>query len=335
MNRRTASRGYKWKVNRRPGYGNRYPTESTGIFNRLPILIRRARIGDVGHNSLLERLLNSHLFLANTHMQSSFKAFLLILCLVIMGCGRDRPESMPPTTAAVEMTLADRASSIMLRFTTGIQEIPLTRLDTAVFTLPEETSKTDQIYRLDLWVDRGVPNVAVAHFRRDNGELLRQFAQLRNVGLEASTGGRAVWQANMMPLSKRPSLGTKLEATEPPSQDANERLIEMKAIASRFSNTGAVLLPDPIYRYTASDYGVVDGGTFVFVDGTVTAILAIEASKYDGGGWQYRVNRFTSTSGEISLDDNEIRSWENYSVSPGLDTGEYVEQKIDKATNNG
>ena len=266
-------------------------------------------------------------------MKTPWAFFLLVPCLSLLGCGfaYDGAVKLDSGDAtAVDdvpqhaLSLGDHSSALSFRFAAN-QTVPLNRLEKAVVSLPADATGKET-FRLDLWIDRGVPNVAVSHAVQKSGGLFRQFAQLRNVALEARVDDKIVWQPKMFPLSERPSLGTKLETATTPSDDPDERLTEMKAIAARFSVPEAVLRVDPVYRYEAFGYGVSDGGTFVFMQGTVRAILAVEATRH--AGWQYRVNRFTSPPGSISLDGEEIRSWSGYWASPRSDTDEYVEQKI-------
>ena len=262
--------------------------------------------------------------------------FGLVACLMVLGCGSGEvaPDSSEETVAVDkvthrEMTLDDHASSLAFHFTEAIQDLPLNRLEKAIVTLPEDAAPADATYRLDLWGDRGVPNVAVSHNVHQERGLFRQFAQLRNVALEARVDNKVVWQPKMMPLSKRPSLGTKIETAQPPSQDPDERLSEMKALAARFAMPGSILTSSPVHRYDSPDYAVLDGGVFVFMKGTVRAVLVIEAFKHaNQSGWQYKVNRFTSPTGSILFDGEEIRSWNGYWKSSRSDSDEYVEQKI-------
>ena len=268
-----------------------------------------------------------------------YAALVVVLACLFAGCGHDQQEKViQPSEKPVELTLTHRASAIAFRFPDAVQEIPLTQLEKAVSLLPADASDSEVNYRLDLWVDRGVPNVAVAHVRQKNGNLLRQFAQLRNATIEANIDGEVVWHPKMMPLSERPVAGTKIEDAEPPSTDPVERDAQMRTIASRFAMTGTSLnlKQDSVYRYKSLQYGVTDGCVFLFMDDTPKGVLVIEA--FDFGkkqGWQYRVNRLTSPPGTISFDGKEIRSWEGFWVSPRSTSDEYVEQKIDSVPKSG
>jgi hypothetical protein len=254
---------------------------------------------------------------------------------IAMKTDRDEGQDGGPKVDRRKMTMADHASAIALQFP-EVQHVSLDRLEKAVLTLPEGAEPADVTFRLDLWVDRGVPNVAVTHALHKNGGLVRQFSQLRNVALEASVDDKIVWHPKMMPLSARPSLGTKIETAAPPSQDADERLSEMSALAARFSMPGSSLNPDPVHQYDSSGYQVVDGGVFVFMEHTVRAVLVIEAFKNgDERGWQYKLNRLTSPPGSISFDGEEVRSWSGFWTSRRSEADEYVEQNIDNAPNGG
>ena len=105
-----------------------------------------------------------------------------------------------------------------------------------------------------------------------------------------------------------------------PAESANQRLRQMKTIAERFS--AAVdqegkfespeqlrLLTTPIYRYSASDRGVLDGGLFAFVQGTNPEILMlIEASTENPAAsvWRYGFARMSCFYLRVRRDDQVV-----------------------------
>ena len=264
-------------------------------------------------------------------------AGVVVVACLVAGCGTDhQKKTTQASEAPVEVTFANRADAIALRFPEAVQNVPMTRLEDAVVVLPTGVPESELDYRLDLWVDRDVPNVAVAHVRQKNGSLLRQFAQLRNAAIEATIDGEVLWHPKMVPTSERPVTGTKIEDAESPSKSTEERETQMKTLAGRFAMSGTTIRLDPVYRYKSLQYGVTDGGVFLFMDDTPKGLLVIEAFDYGTKqGWQYRVNRMTSPPGKISFDGQDIRSWEGFWSGPRSDSDEYVEQRIESTAKGG
>jgi hypothetical protein len=93
----------------------------------------------------------------------------------------------------------------------------------------------------------------------------------------------------------------------PPADSANARLRQMKTIAERF--TAAVdtnstfanpeqlrLLTTPIYRYSATAHGIVDGAMFAFAQGTnpeVLILIEADATAPAAKVWRYGFARMS------------------------------------------
>jgi hypothetical protein len=93
----------------------------------------------------------------------------------------------------------------------------------------------------------------------------------------------------------------------PPADSASARLRQMKSIAERFTaavDTGGTfenpeqlrLLTTPIYRYSATEQGILDGALFAFVQGTNPEVLMpIEADATEPAAkvWRYGFARMS------------------------------------------
>jgi len=103
-----------------------------------------------------------------------------------------------------------------------------------------------------------------------------------------------------------------------PAADPAGRLLQIKELTRRFSarefhlqEIPLRLLPRPIDRYADPASGLVDGGIFVFANGTNPEdLLLIEAHGPDPGSatWQYAVARLSLAESSVSLDQKVIWS---------------------------
>lgn len=107
------------------------------------------------------------------------------------------------------------------------------------------------------------------------------------------------------------------------------RLQQMKELARRFQMTivpsegnkqGMRLLPRTLYRYSAPDDGLLDGALFGFTsNGTCPdAVLAIERTRRGetAGAWQYGFAQLTTGGLSAQLDDREVWSATQKSITP-------------------
>jgi hypothetical protein len=132
------------------------------------------------------------------------------------------------------------------------------------------------------------------------------------VELEFSDG--LVWN------SRKPGWAPRsLPGAPPPADSANQRLLQMKDLARRFSVTvhsvhnpnplQLRLLPKPIDRYEHPASGVLDGALFALAFGTnPTVLLALEAGEdpRSGPSWRYGFARQGSGEMFARLDDREV-----------------------------
>ena len=110
--------------------------------------------------------------------------------------------------------------------------------------------------------------------------------------------------------------------TQAPDETPQRRLLQLRAIAKRFTGEELVgkekcelrLLPQPIDRYTPSSADRADGAIFIAAFGTnPEAILFIES---DGKSWNYAAGRLAGAS-TISLSIDGATAWEGAPVQYG------------------
>ncbi|HLJ11230.1 MAG TPA: hypothetical protein VKU82_08575 [Planctomycetaceae bacterium] len=175
---------------------------------------------------------------------------------------------------------------------------------------------------LFLWTERakGRP-LATAQFFLVENAWHHEFQSLCLSGFDARMEGTAgdgwSWQPNRPGLEFVPA-----ENADPPAGAAGLRVRQMKSIAERF--TAAVdrrgkfecpdelrLLTTPVYRYSATDQGVVDGAMFAFVQGTNPEVLVLVEAVETGPGtkvWRYGFARMSSFYLRVRRGDQVV--WE-------------------------
>jgi hypothetical protein len=114
----------------------------------------------------------------------------------------------------------------------------------------------------------------------------------------------------------------KIAEAEKPAAGEKQRLVQLRALARRFTvsekHLGEFstlrLLPQPIDRYDDAERGTTDGGLFVFVYGTnPEAALWLEADKE---GWRYALARMTWAEVLVELDGMEVARFDQLAGFP-------------------
>jgi hypothetical protein len=160
---------------------------------------------------------------------------------------------------------------------------------------------------LFLWTEgnKGRP-VAAAQFFLQETQWHHEFQSLSADGflanLEGGDGRGWTWEPSRAGLTF-----VRADRIGPPADSASARLRQMKTIAERF--TGAVdtdgnfknpeqlrLLTTPIYRYSATAQGILDGAVFAFVQGTNPEVLMLveaDATAPAATVWRYGFARMS------------------------------------------
>ncbi len=146
-----------------------------------------------------------------------------------------------------------------------------------------------------LWTADGRPEAVASIYRFYSGRPHRdnEFHSLTLGKLIAERDGAAVWTPSRPGLELKPIPGAPA-----PADSAAVRLRQMRALAQEFTGRQTTragvdhdmrLLAQPIYRYENTKGDLIDGGLFVFVQGTDPEVfLLIEARRMRGGASEWR-----------------------------------------------
>lgn len=168
-----------------------------------------------------------------------------------------------------------------------------------------------------------------------------EFHSLSELPLEVIYEGKPVWKTReggikFMPLDEAPR----------PAATATQRLLQMRGFSRSFAATKKErndsqqelrLLPQPIYRYAVPDDDIVDGGMFVFVQGTDPEVFVLLEAHGDGDDlrWYFAAARMNSVGFQLRYKDcevwrAEIMPWRN--ITTHSETYTTFTQKVVPAT---
>jgi hypothetical protein len=183
------------------------------------------------------------------------------------------------------------------------------------------------------------PMAAASLWVGADGKVRREFTSLTDQELRCVREGETVWAPRSGIVTKKPIP----EAPKPASTSA-ARLAQMRRLADRFSADfdtwpakgweNLRLLPQPLYRYTSADHGVVDGAIFALAqsnDPEVLLVLELARPSPDAmPAWSYAFARMSSKRMRARLDDQEVWSVEGYYSKPRTPEDPYQEAEDGK-----
>jgi hypothetical protein len=165
-----------------------------------------------------------------------------------------------------------------------------------------------------LWTvnDRPVAVGSLFKWFSPHTHMSQEFHSLAEVPLKGSYAGRQVWTTREAGVTFAP-----IEDAPRPAASTRQRLVQMRHLAKDFAATKKArdeqrqelrLLPQPIYRYAAPQQDVLDGGLFVFVQGTDPEVfLLLEArGEADEALWTFSAARMNSVGFHLRLKDREV-----------------------------
>lgn len=168
-----------------------------------------------------------------------------------------------------------------------------------------------------IWGARGRPSTILELFqdtRRDAGGWWLGFNNISGGQQRGRLRGMDWWRSNQSEVIVK-----RMPDAAAPAKDPRLRLSQIKELARRFSahefwdpNNSRFelrLLPQPLHRYEEADKGLLDGGLFVFANGTnPELILLIEArrSGTSAAEWEYGLARSSHAEVHVLLDDAEV-----------------------------
>lgn len=212
-----------------------------------------------------------------------------------------RLETMKRQAAAYMLTLQSAAPVALL-----LHDEPLLRFSNPVGGVPDGI--------VVLWKDGERPAVVAQVFQTKEGLWVHECQSLASAGLTMRLGDTLMWKPQGPAGDFQPVPGAPRAA-----DSAGRRLLQMKAIAERFSASDDFkihaadrettrhelrLLPTPVYRYQDEKAGIDDGAVFAFVHGTDPEVfLVLEHDlEANGGGWRYALAPMTCWAVEATLD---------------------------------
>lgn len=139
-----------------------------------------------------------------------------------------------------------------------------------------------------------------------------EFHSLSELPLEVSYAASPVWKTREGGIKFR-----SLDMAPRPAATATQRLLQMRGFAREFAATKTErndsqqelrLLPQPIYRYAVPDDQIVDGGMFVFVQGTDPEVFVLLEARGSGDDarWHFAAARMNSVGFQLRYQDREV-----------------------------
>jgi hypothetical protein len=193
-----------------------------------------------------------------------------------------------------------------------------------------------------LWLDGTRPVAAVSFgIRKPNNAVFREHTSFSSTPLVCQKSGTVVWVPQTGGLLNRP-----LPDASRPAESGVRRLAQMRTLARRFSATcyrredatELRLMPQPLYRFSDEQGGVLDGALFALVvSNDAEMLLLLEATSDGGGGkpsWRFSLARMSSLKHTVRLDDAEIWTIPGFYTIPTAErkTGPYIEALDGKFT---
>lgn len=230
------------------------------------------------------------------------------------------PEKVDELTARRQTLMRERVESVKVKadeagFPETFAARPIFR-----YTDPARNYVAAAVWKLG---DEGRPKAIITT------ELHRQYFGSPRIVYEylsltptkfTAAGGDIRWMPEGTTLEFKP-----VPKTEAPDASAKRRLLQLRAIAKRFTGEELVgaeqcelrVLPQPIERYTPTSAEYADGAIFIAAFGTnPEAILFVES---DGKAWNYAAGRLAGAS-KISLSIDGVTAWEGAPVSYGANS---------------
>lgn len=174
---------------------------------------------------------------------------------------------------------------------------------------------------LVMWTHGARPGIFAQVFQTKDGFWIHEFQSVALAPLVMRDANRVLWEPQKAGGEFR-----ALEDAQPPAESKVKRLTQMRNVAEQFSayddfkirasDTETTrhelrLMPKPLYRYQASDQGVVDGAVFAFALGTDPELFLILEAREDGNNnrsWYYALAAMTAWAVEVEYHDKLIWS---------------------------
>jgi hypothetical protein len=171
-----------------------------------------------------------------------------------------------------------------------------------------------------MWKEGERPAIFAQIFQLKDGLWIHECQSLASAGLSMQRGKMTKWNPDQAAAKF-----TELPDAPHAAEGAVQRLVQMKALAGRFSAVDDFkmtaadretsryqlrLLTTPVYRYQDAKCGIHDGAVFAFVHGTDPELFLILEHRRDGdkAGWFYELAPMTCWAVTAQVTGREVWS---------------------------
>jgi hypothetical protein len=257
---------------------------------------------------------------------------LLLAVLILSSRSAAQDIIAQPTDASVrekwQATYKTIAESVVMQH--GKQPLKLVEQPLRFYTNPVRSN--DQHGAIFLWTEEGRPAVIGSIWSALNLQnpavrfvTHEWHSLLSDPDVTATREGRPLWTSGEAGIAWEPLSGAPL-----PAASRSARLVQMRAIARRYSATIQTqgeselrLMEQPLFRYAEGTAGVIDGAIFDFAMTTDPELLLLVEARDSGGkrGWQIAFARFGNKA--MAVKDGDRTVWSCEQGSPGFSDGKY------------
>jgi hypothetical protein len=151
----------------------------------------------------------------------------------------------------------------------------------------------------------------------DEPRVMFEFVSFTDQKLEVVADDQTTWRGD-----GGSATFTKIEGSPKPAANEQQRLVQMRTLARRFSVSENLrgeaidlrLLPQPLDRYADKALGVEDAAIFVFAYGTNPELVMLMENAE--GGWRFAAMRMSWAELVVKLDDREVARFEQLRGTP-------------------
>jgi hypothetical protein len=257
---------------------------------------------------------------------------MLLALLILSSRSAAQDVATEPTDASVrekwQASYKKIAESIVMQH--GKQPLKLVEQPLRFYTNPVRSN--DQHGAIFLWTEEGRPAVIGSIWSALNLQnpavrfvTHEWHSLLSDPDVSATRDGQAVWTSGQAGIAWEPLSGAPL-----PAASKSARLVQMRAIARRYSATIQTqgeselrLMEQPLFRYAEGTADVVDGAIFDFAMTTDPELLLLVEARDTGGkrAWQIAFARFGNKAMTVKESDHTV--WSCEQGSPGFSDGKY------------
>jgi hypothetical protein len=294
------------------------------------------------HNSPAQRAACNPATSAANRTGGAYLLLFLGVASVLLGCAAPQAMADEPKSEEAQRQWLEFMTRKVDGFVISTEKTPEQRLDRVKGPVLRYTNPVRENFArgaIFLWLSGERPMAAVSLWVGADGKVRREFTSLTDEPLRCVREGQTIWAPRSGSFTRRPLP----EAPKPASTSAS-RLAQMRRLAERFSADfdpwptkgweDLRLLPQPLYRYTAAEQGMVDGAIFALAqsnDPEVLIVLELARPAADAApAWSYAFARMSSKRMRARFDDKEVWSVEAYYSKPRTPEDPYQEAEEGK-----